>query len=195
MSLETLKQLNWVDILVITLLIRTCYIGRKTGILLEIFKLLGTLTAVYMAMHYYTTFGNGLASHIASSPEKSVRDFAALTSFIILGLGGYLAVFFLRWGFCRLVKVETVSGLNKWGGLAIGMGRGLLTASLILFIFTISSLNYFSQSTAKSYVSSRLFSIAPLVYQGTWENFMAKFMPQEKLNPAVEEIIKEFKPK
>ena len=53
MSYDSLKQINWVDIFAVILLIRVCYISIKTGFLTEIFKLLGTVCAILLACHYY----------------------------------------------------------------------------------------------------------------------------------------------
>ena len=60
MVIEFLKGLNWVDVFVVILLIRITYIAVKTGLSVEVFKSLGTVCAVYLALHYYINSGKFL---------------------------------------------------------------------------------------------------------------------------------------
>ncbi len=52
MLLNIIKQLNWVDIFVLIVLLRTAYISRKAGLPREFFKLLGTVLAIYLSLHF-----------------------------------------------------------------------------------------------------------------------------------------------
>ena len=54
MIVEIIKQFNWVDIFVIILSVRVLYIAVKNGLPVELFKLLGTIAAIYLSLHYYT---------------------------------------------------------------------------------------------------------------------------------------------
>ncbi len=88
--------------------------------------------------------------------------------------------------------MEAVSGLNKWGSLALGLARGIFLASLIMFMMFISSIGYFRDSVKASYSGRRLFMVAPDTYSGLWNGVASKFVPSEKFNATVTSVKEEF---
>lgn len=186
MLLSTLKQFNWVDIFVVILLLRITYIAMKNGFSIELFKLLGTVLATYLSLHYYLIFSDYIGSRIGVNNIP----LAYLTSliFVVLGLLGYLVFVVLRNVFYRFIKMEAVPNLNKWGGLIFGLARGALLVSLIIFILVTAPFGYLKDSVSSSYSGKRLFKIAPSVYSGLWNNIASKFITQEKFNQAILEV-------
>lgn len=188
--MEILKQFNWVDIFVAILLFRICYISLKSGFVIEFFKLLGTIVAIYLSLHYYislSSFIRGVAG-LEFIPDSLFEVFW----FCILASAGYMVFMFIRESVGRFIKTETIATLNKWGGLLLGIGRGFLLSGLILFIFAISPIRYFAQSTKRSYSGRHLVSVAPDMYRSLWYGVMSKFMTEEKLNKAVAGVEKEL---
>jgi len=192
MLLTIIKQLNWVDIFVIILLIRTCYIATKNGFPAEFFKALGTALAVYLSAHYYIVLSNLLSKRIGQ--EKLPLEFLDFLCFFFLAILGYLALVLLREAFCRFIKIEAVPGLNKWGALLLGGARSVLLSSLIIVMLFISSIDYLKESVSSSYLGKRLFKITPAVYSRIWFGLTSKFMDKEKFNPAVSDLEKNLKP-
>lgn len=188
--LEALKSLNWVDIFLLILLLRICYVSLKSGFSVEIFKLLGTVAAIYIAMHYFTAFSDWLSgrAHIYISKEGMPLEFMDFISFVILGLAGYIIFVGLRIGLCRFIKMEAVPQLNKWGALALGIARAFLLTGLIIFMLVISTLSYLRNSAINSYLARRLFKVAPATYSWLWDNITSKFMSSEKFNKTILEI-------
>lgn len=186
MLLSTLKQFNWVDIFVVILLLKTCYIAMKNGFSIELFKLLGTVLATYLSLHYYLIFSDYIGSRIGVNNIP----LAYLTSliFVVLAILGYLVFVVLRIVFYRFIKMEAVPNLNKWGGLIFGLARGVLLVSLIIFILVRAPFGYLKGSVTGSYSGKRLFKIAPSVYSGLWNNIASKFITQEKYNQAILEV-------
>jgi uncharacterized membrane protein required for colicin V production len=189
MLLDILKQFNWVDIVVIILLLRIGYIAFKNGLLIELFKLLGTTLAIYLALHYYTTFSDWINQRLPILREKVPFEFLDFLSFLALAILGYLIFVLLRSMFYRVInKIEAVPQLNHWGGLVLGLARGILFNSLIIFMLVISSIDYFKNNATDSYLDHRLFKIAPATYSWLWNSFMSKFMPNERFNKTILEI-------
>lgn len=188
MLLEILKQLNWVDFLLIILLFRVCYIGSKSGFPIEVFKLCGVIFAIYFSLHYYTSFSDWLRQRLPIVDEKAPLDFLDFLSALVLVVLGYLSFVALRAVFSRFLTVEAVPRLNKWGGFILGVARGALLAGLIVFLFTISSMAYLKESVNRSYSGKYLLEAAPTVYIQMWNGFMSKFMPKEKFNSTVSEV-------
>ena len=186
MAMEALKQFNWVDIFSIILFLRICYVATKTGLPVEIFKLLGTLLATYAALHYFTAVSDLFGGKV--NIEKMSLEFRDFLAFLVLASAGYIFMVLVRMVFFQFIKIEAVSLLNKWGGFILGLGRGLLLTSIAVFGLTISTLPYLKTSVEKSYLGGRIFQVAPATYTSLWNNLGAKFLPKETFNKVVYEV-------
>ncbi len=187
MLLDILKGLNWLDIAVVIFLFRIVYVAMNSGLPVELFKLLGTLLAIYLSLHYYTNLSDYLGSLIPSLKNIPL-DFMDFISFIVLAVLGYIIFVFLREGFSRFIKMEAVPYLNKYAGMLLGIIRSFLFTGLLIFILAISTINYFGESVKSSYLGNRFFKITPAIYSFLWNNVMSKFMPGEKFNSTVLEV-------
>jgi len=187
MILNIIKQFNWVDIFVIILLFRICYIAIKSGFVVELFKFLGTVLAIYLSLHYYTALAD-LVTKYLSIKESMPLEFLDFIAFIILVIIGYFVFVILRQVFSQLIKTEAAPNLNRWGGLALGIVRGILFSGLIIFILVISSVSYFKNSAGNSYLGKRLLKVAPTTYTKLWNGLMSKFMTGEKFNQTILDV-------
>lgn len=191
MLLPIITQFNWIDILLIILFVRICYIGIKTGFPTELFKLFGTLLSVYLAMHYFTLISDFLVQRFRVKDTMPL-EFLDFLMFVFLSSLGYGVFIVLRLVFGRWLKMEAVPKLNAWGGLLIGILRATLLSGLVVFTMTIASISYVRESVRHSYSGKRLFQIAPATYGWIWNVFMSKFMVQEKFNETVLETQKKL---
>jgi uncharacterized membrane protein required for colicin V production len=190
MLLNIISQLNWVDLVIIILLFRIGYIAIKNGLSVEIFKLLGTILAIYASLHYYTITSDYVRSLI--NKEEVPLEFLDFLSFSVLAILSYLAFVLLRSIFYRFIKMEAVPRLNKWGGFVLGLGRAFLLVGLVVFALVISSVTYLRNSAAGSYSGRRLFNVAPSAYSWLWNSIASKFMSGEKFNKAIAEVQENF---
>lgn len=184
---ETLTKFNWVDIVIICLVLTTVYKGSRKGFIIEMFKLLGLLAAIYASLHYFSVASDFLLG-VLPSLGVVFTDFAC---FLGLSFAGYLAITALRSIFCRLIKMEAVSGLDKWGGFALGFLRGILLASMLVIIFYLSANTYLKTSAKKSYLGSRLSTIDVQVYEGIFNGVVSRFTTTETINKNINEIFEE----
>jgi uncharacterized membrane protein required for colicin V production len=190
MLLNIVSKLNWVDLFIIILLSRIGYIALKTGLSVEIFKLFGTLSAIYVSLHYYTSVSDYIRGII--NKKDVPLEFLDFLSFLVLAISSYLVFVALRSIFYRFIKMEAAPRLNKWGGLVLGLARGLLFAGLVVFALVISSITYLKNSVAGSYSGSRLFKVAPAAYSRLWNSIASRFMSGEKFNNTVTEVQENF---
>jgi hypothetical protein len=116
-----------------------------------------------------------------------------LVIFLILAIFGYLVFVFLREFFNRLIKIEPSPQLARWGSLVLGIVRGILLSSLILFTLVISGLGYFRNSVIDSYLGKRLINAAPATYNGIWKAVMSKFMTGEEFNKSILQVQENLK--
>jgi membrane protein required for colicin V production len=192
MILEIIKQFNWVDIFVIILSVRVLYIAVKNGLPVELFKLLGTIAAIYLSLHYYTILSDWIAGLLPEAKDKMPLEFIDFLAFAILAIVAYLIFVLLRSLIYRFIKMEAVPRLNKWGGFILGIARAYLLVGLVIFMLAISSVAYFKSSVKKSYAGGHLFKVAPGIYNGVWNSLMSKFMNKEKFNKTIPEVEEDF---
>lgn len=190
MPLGLIKQFNWVDIFIIILLFRVCYISLKNGFAIALFKLSGTILAIYIALHYYTVLSDSLPKYF--SIKKVPLEFFDFISFLLLALISYFLFVLIRNIFTHFIKMEAVSNLNKWGGLVLGVARGVLLCALLVYILFISSVNYLNSSAKRSHLGSWFFKVAPDTYSFLWNNIASKFMVKEKFNVIVTKTEEKF---
>ncbi len=183
MLFTIIKQLNWVDLFVVFLLLRILYVSAKNGFVAELFKLIGIIFTIYLSLHYYSKLSNLISKRM--SLEQSRLEYVDFFIFISLVAATYLIFAFLRKIFLNFVKIEAVAILSKWGGLILGFFRGALSGGLVIIILSIATLPYLNTSARKSYFGERLFNITVFAYSALWNGVMSKFMVNEKFNQAI----------
>ncbi|MFH1360330.1 MAG: CvpA family protein [Candidatus Omnitrophota bacterium] len=175
--MDLLNSLNWVDLIIVSIFARAIYVGTKRGFIVEIFKLIGVFFGLLITLHF---FGS-----LASFLEKSIQLPKGASHFVAyLALGGItILVFkFARDTFMTLFRIEAHSVFDHWGGLVLSFLRALLLCSLLMVFLRVLDIGYFSRNTEKSFLGSRLVTVAPRVYEGTFFGFISKFFPAEELN-------------
>jgi len=184
--LELSGQLNWVDILVLIVFFRLSFISLKQGLGVEFFKLLGTLFALYLSLHYYSYFATFLNGYTGSIiPEIPVLE---LMAFVTLFAFGYLFFWSIRIVTFRFMTAEVNSEFGKWGGFVCAVLRSFLLSSLILFAFVIPGKAYFKNSVRYSFSGYYFLKVAPATYTFIWESIASKFNSGEKYNSAVKDV-------
>ena len=191
MLLNILKQINWVDIFILIIIVRICYVSVKTGFPIELFKLIGTLAAIYLSLHYYLVLSNNIKNWLYLG-DKLPFEFLQFVVFSLLALGGYCFFVLIRSIFYRFLKMEAVSTLNKWGSLILGVARAIFLASLIMFMLVISSVGYFNNSVKASYLGKMIFVVSPNTYTWIWNAVISKFASGENYNKAITSINEDF---
>lgn len=184
---ETVTKFNWIDIATICLILITSYKGSQKGFLTEMFKLLAVVLSIYVSLHYFSKVSDSLLGHFKNL-DVIFSDFVC---FVVLAILSYLAIALLREVFSHFVKVEAVSLLERWGGLALGFIRGLFLASMLFIIFYLSTAAYLKGSVKKSYLGSQLVLTDVKVYEFLFQGIVSKFAQSEKLNKDIYEIFEE----
>lgn len=182
---EAVATFNWVDVVIICQILITTYRGTRRNFIVELFKTLGLVVSIYLAMHYYSRLSDFLLELL---PFFGIF-FSDFICFLIIAALSYLAVVLLREGFCRLLKVEAVNLLDKWGGFIFGFLRGMLIASLLVVLLNLSFVKYLQKSVRKSYLGSRLVFIDMGIYEFIFDKVVSKFTPEEKLNQGIYDVI------
>lgn len=177
---------NWADFLIIGIILRMCYIGIRTGIGIELFKLIALWIATVLSFHIYTT---PLSDLLHERLPPLPLDAGDVFVYVALVTGVVLVMRMIRESFFLLVKIEAQGALNKWGGMIIGLVRGFWISSIALFVMTISTVGYLEVSAKSSLFGSRLLRLAPKIYQSSFEGVVSKFLTNQKLNEEVSKAV------
>ena len=179
-----LKQVNWIDIFALIVLFRISYIAVKTGFPAEIFKLFGTVLAIYLSCHYYIKLSILLDNFLPAKSESAI-NFLNLLVFVALACLGYFIFVVIRVVFRQLIKMEAVSILNRWGAYIFGLIRWGLFTSLLFFIITLTNIGYLKDSLSDSLMGSQLIKLAPRVYSSLWNSIVSHFEDEKQFNQQV----------
>ena len=159
-GMQALENFNWVDVLVILLLLRSTYIGARIGLTAELFKLIGTVISIALGLHYYNEIAEVLVGYIAI--PIWILQFIILVVIIlsIRGIFKYGIVLILR-----VLNIQFVSQLEKIGGTLIGLGRGILIWGLVLIILSIFPFRYLNYSICeKSFLAPYFIKLTKKTY-------------------------------
>jgi len=182
-----LKHFNWVDILVVVVLIRIVLMGLAHGIAFELLKLLGTLTGIHLCFHYYS--GAASAVHGFGAFKAVPLPVVTICLYVLLFFIGYGAFLLLRLGLKRFITMEVVPEVSKWGGCALSFLRSFFVISPVLYACLLLPGDYFPKSLQRSLSGPALVRVAPSTYSFFWNAILSKFRGQETINKAVKETL------
>ena len=182
--------LSWVDIIMPLVMLRCLLTGRKSGLIVEAFKLAGILCGTFITLHYYSSFGNFLDQNL--SLYKSMRDVYA---FGLLAIGVHLLFSLIREGWLIILKIEMPAFLDRLGGVILSGIRAYLICGLI-FLALLTVKDDHIQSSAKNSFSALFLEKTSIgIYHNFYFGFIHNFFPNEPVNKEVSKLVTQEKGK
>jgi len=161
MGLDTLiAKVNWVDVLVLILLIRISYRGFIRGFSSEILPLLGTFLLLIISLHNYAFIGQLVSAYTPlTRPISNLIAFSILTGIVIFLFN--MATKIIQ----KMVRVEVISFVQHAGGLILGFIRASLTISLVLIFLVLIPIRYLDSSIKdRSVLGMKFLKIGPVIH-------------------------------
>lgn len=157
-------RINWVDALILILLFRISYVGLNGGLASEVIRFIGIFTSFIIALHYYLSVGNFIASH---TPISS--GYASLITFIgLIFIIKYIFRIIESYIMGKVITIHIASIYNTIGGLIIGVMRGILLVSIVVMALSITPIEYINHSATKnSVLGNKFLNIGRGVYYKT----------------------------
>ncbi len=117
--------MNWLDVVIIAILIISTILGLRTGIIKAVLSLAGLIIGVILAGRYYAP----LAEQLAFIPQAGV---AKIVAFVIILIGvmviaGVLASL-LKWA----ASIVMLGWVNRLGGAIFGLVLGAIFCGALL---------------------------------------------------------------
>lgn len=161
MPTNIFTKLNWVDILIVTIVLRISYVAFKDGLSHEIFPLIGSVCTAVISLHYY----HNLAMFIYQNAIKLPIRLLDFLSFAILLVVVGLIFKFIRAISDKIIKVTWHPLVEKAGGLIVGFMRASVVASIVLIVLSLVPLSYLQWSIRdRSLTGMHFLRIVPAVY-------------------------------
>jgi membrane protein required for colicin V production len=145
---------NWLDFVLIAILLCSVLMSARKGFSREIIGLASALFALVLGMWFYGLAGSFLIPYV-SSPRV-----ANLIGFLLVVLAVLLCGGILGWIVSRFLRTIGLSFLDRLLGAAFGLVRGLLIAISLLTAFLAFGPEVDAKTVSSSVVHSR---IAPYV--------------------------------
>ncbi len=172
-----MHSFNWVDIILICVFLRGIYVAQKSGLLAEIFKLIGVFFAALLSCHYYERFGIFLHKKIAL-PEAT----GEVLSFSLLAIIIILVFALIREAWLVILKLEVKNFVNEWVSLAASILHCVLLSGLVVIALIVGGNKFVSDSAKFSFTGGFFKDTVITVYRGCYEGVLKTLFPEEPVN-------------
>ena len=173
-------NVNLVDFLVLFVLCRGFYVGFKSGVVAELFRLVSVLCSTFFIVHYYLPLAQFLQEKLFIS--GNICEFVAFT----MTTGVVFVLFLLiREGWLIIFKVDTQSPLISWGGAVLSLATGYFVGGLLFLALVLLNNNFWNQDLGNSFSRGILSKTSVQVYQAGYTAFVKPFFPKEPINRKV----------
>ncbi|MBI2870706.1 MAG: CvpA family protein [Candidatus Omnitrophica bacterium] len=162
MEIPYLRQLNWIDILILVFLIRGIYLGFTRGSGWGIVRFVGIITVSLIA------FSKSYPLALWAQERFHIRSpFLEWACFILLGVVLGFVVNILIGGLTRMLKFGPEGWVGRVVGTVLGVVQASFLVSLVLVTLVMSAQQYLNDSVKKrSVLGPRFMKITPVLYTG-----------------------------
>jgi membrane protein required for colicin V production len=155
--------MNYIDIIILVLLVVFGIAGLRKGLIIELATLLGLGVGLYGAFHFSDFTAEKLVNFVEINP-KYLNVIAFIVTFIVLAI----LVNLLGRLVAKLVKTINLGFIDKIGGFVVGVAKGVLICSLLVMLLNALELKGVVKDKAKqnSLLYPYVEQAVPYVYQG-----------------------------
>ena len=164
--------MNWIDLTLLTVLALFGLRGYFRGLFREVFSLAGLVAGFIAAVRY--------AEPVAALGQSYWNVSSLLlkgTAFVLVFFGVYFCFSLLGWLLHKSEKMVFLRTLNRFGGIAVGIGKGAAITALVVFF--LNSASWMPQSARDKF--DRAYLVSPLSHlaDGLIRIGREKLLPKE----------------
>lgn len=134
-----LHSFNWVDWIIIGIVLLSALVSLARGFVREALSLLVWIVALWAAFRYHLDFANAFLSSIESSSIRTPLGFVAV--FLAVMIAGGIINFILS----GMMYRTGLSGTDRLLGLVFGAARGVLLSAVLILVVEMMG---FSENSA-----------------------------------------------
>ncbi|HUV30354.1 MAG TPA: CvpA family protein [Acidobacteriota bacterium] len=155
--------MNWIDGLLIVLLLASVIIGSKKGLIRELIAFIVFFSALIASINYIDVFAVWVYERIGGSPLV-----CAFLSFVFLLAISYAAFKLMGMLFYKVANLKETKRRDQMGGALIGFLRGWTAVAFLTFlVFLLPMPGNFYTAFEASLFGSTVAKTIPVVYEGT----------------------------
>jgi len=178
--MNSLTQVNWVDIFILIFLLLNIIFGMRKGIIRSIINLIGIILAIFLSIFWFQELSQFLGKYITVNNEM-LNIIAFILIFLSVCLIAKIAEILLK----KLFSLLFISWIDHLGGALFGLIRGSLMIGIILIVLSLIPLPEFLQDQLKnSFFANRFAVMTTIVYNSfqDWLPSTFQFNVEEFLN-------------
>ena len=174
--MEIIKNINWLDIVVLVLVVRSIYMGAKRGLTAELFNFFGILISLILSVQWYSRVADVLILNFSLPIWLcNMLCFIIIVQIIRL-IFKYTLTFLLK-----ILNIQFIPQLEKIGGGVIGCGRGIIVSGILMLTLSFVPNDYMKESIqSKSFTGSFLIKVTERTYSS-----LTSWLPEEKRESAI----------
>lgn len=168
--------MNWVDGILIIMLLASVIIGSKKGLIRESIAFIVVFAAIIASVRYIDQFAIWVHEQLGGSPLIS-----AFISFILLLAICYAGFKLLGYLFYKVANLKNTGKRDQVGGALIGFVRGWVVVAFVTFLtFLLPLPDKYYDSFETSFFGPTMAKTLPIMFDGTSKllpdqyNFMQK---------------------
>jgi len=143
--------MNWVDLIIIAIIVISALISLVRGFVKESISLASWVVAGFIALRYFTALADLLEPYIESPTIRSGTGFAILfvCSLIVGAVINFMA--------SQLVSKTGLSGTDKSLGVVFGAARGIIIVIMLVLLAGLTPMpaeSWWNESTMVEYFAS-----------------------------------------
>ncbi|MEW6412338.1 MAG: CvpA family protein [Candidatus Zixiibacteriota bacterium] len=155
--------MNWIDGILIVLLLASVIVGSKKGLIRELMAFIVFFAAIIVSVNYIDNFAVWVYERLGGSPLIS-----AFLSFAILLALSYAVFKILGMLFYKVAQVRQTGRKDQLGGALIGFLRGWVAVGFLSFlIFLLPMPDGFYTSYESSFFGPAVAKTVPLMFEST----------------------------
>lgn len=154
--MNIMTKVNWVDIIVLILMVRMSYVAFMDGLSHEIFPFFGTLAVYLLSLNYYPRLGEAISQNLGNMPS----EISNCLSFIILIVTLGFIVKFVKIILDKIVKVQWHPVIEKFGGFFVGIAKAYIITAMVLTMLVLIPLSYLQWSVKERSLTGKYILMA-----------------------------------
>ncbi len=155
--------MNWVDIILILLVLTSVIIGAKKGLVRETMAFLLFFASMLTSVVYIDKISGWMFGQLGGSPLVS-----AFLAFLVLLTLSYATFKLAGFVFYKVANIKQLGKQDQMGGALIGFLRGWLGVGYLTFlVFLLPLPDSFFASFEKSFFGPVVARTVPMLYDGT----------------------------
>ncbi len=168
--MDWITRINWVDVVLILIVVRSGYVGFQRGVFGELFHLAGFLLSIIVSMHVY-----GYVVKFFNTYLFLPLNISIFFGFVITAIFIFLVFIVISRFASRVIKVEIFPLIDRVGGPLIGACKGFVLSAIVASVLFVTPIEYVTVSAAqRSVLAPHFVGFGIGVYKATIGRMLRK---------------------